>query len=121
MDARDVIKRPVITERSSELMDAQHHAHFGRACLLRGGFRPGRRARDGAGRAPPEQPGAPWHGAPHGPCRTWGAWCSPSMLVAFLERYPEISLELVFTNRMVDLVQEGVDLAVRAGRRRARS
>ncbi|MFT3925961.1 MAG: LysR family transcriptional regulator [Myxococcales bacterium] len=39
-----------------------------------------------------------------------------SMLVAFLERYPEIQLELLFTNRMLDLVQEGVDLAVRAGR-----
>lgn len=38
------------------------------------------------------------------------------MLVAFLERYPEISLELVFTNRMLELVEEGVDLAVRAGR-----
>jgi DNA-binding transcriptional LysR family regulator len=38
------------------------------------------------------------------------------ILVAFLERYPDIQLELVFTNRFVDLVQEGVDLAVRAGR-----
>jgi DNA-binding transcriptional LysR family regulator len=38
------------------------------------------------------------------------------MLVAFLERYPEIELDLVFTNRLVDLAQEGVDLAVRAGR-----
>ncbi|MDH3622596.1 MAG: LysR family transcriptional regulator [Myxococcales bacterium] len=36
--------------------------------------------------------------------------------VAFLERYPDISLDLVFTNRFVDLVQEGVDLALRAGR-----
>lgn len=37
-------------------------------------------------------------------------------LVAFLDRYPDISLDLVFTNRFVDLVQEGVDLALRAGR-----
>ncbi|MGB5812398.1 MAG: LysR family transcriptional regulator [Polyangiales bacterium] len=36
--------------------------------------------------------------------------------VAFLARYPDISLDLVFTNRFVDLVQEGVDLALRAGR-----
>jgi DNA-binding transcriptional LysR family regulator len=36
-------------------------------------------------------------------------------LVRFLERYPDISLDLVFTNRFVDLVQEGVDVAVRAG------
>jgi len=38
-----------------------------------------------------------------------------SIFVAFLERYPEISLELWFTNRLVDLAHEGVDLAVRAG------
>ncbi len=38
------------------------------------------------------------------------------ILVAFSERYPEIHLELIFTNRVLDLVQEGVDLAVRAGR-----
>jgi DNA-binding transcriptional LysR family regulator len=37
-------------------------------------------------------------------------------LVAFLERYPEIELDLVFTNRLVDLVQEQVDLAVRAAK-----
>ena len=35
--------------------------------------------------------------------------------VSFLERYPDISLDLVFTNRFVDLVQERVDLALRAG------
>jgi DNA-binding transcriptional LysR family regulator len=38
------------------------------------------------------------------------------IFVAFLERYPEITLDLVFTTRMVELAQEGVDLAVRAGR-----
>lgn len=38
------------------------------------------------------------------------------MFVAFLEHYAEIALELTFTNRHVDLVVEGVDLAVRAGR-----
>ena len=37
------------------------------------------------------------------------------ILVAFLERYPEISLDVAFTNRVVDLVQEGFDLAVRVG------
>jgi DNA-binding transcriptional LysR family regulator len=37
-------------------------------------------------------------------------------LVSFLERYPDISLDLVLTNRLVDLVQERIDLAVRAGR-----
>lgn len=34
----------------------------------------------------------------------------------FLGLYPDISVDLVFTNRFVDLVQEQVDLAIRAGR-----
>lgn len=38
------------------------------------------------------------------------------MLVAFLERYPEISIDVMFTNRMVELLEEGLDVAVRAGR-----
>lgn len=38
------------------------------------------------------------------------------MLVAFTERYPEIGIDLALTNRFVDLIQEGTDLAVRAGR-----
>ena len=37
-------------------------------------------------------------------------------LVKFLDRYPDISLDLIFTNRFVDLVQERVDVALRAGR-----
>lgn len=36
-------------------------------------------------------------------------------LADFLERYPDIRLDLVLTNRFVDLAQEGVHLAVRAG------
>jgi DNA-binding transcriptional LysR family regulator len=43
------------------------------------------------------------------------------ILVAFLERYPEISVDVAFTNRMVDLVAEGFDLAVRAGKQGAGS
>lgn len=39
-----------------------------------------------------------------------------AMFVAFMERHAEISLDLVLTNRTLDLVQEGIDLAVRAGR-----
>jgi DNA-binding transcriptional LysR family regulator len=39
------------------------------------------------------------------------------MLVAFMERYPEISMDVAFTNRVVDMVEEGFDVAVRAGRR----
>ncbi|MEY4512514.1 MAG: LysR family transcriptional regulator [Pseudomonadota bacterium] len=38
------------------------------------------------------------------------------MFVAFLERHADISLDVVLTNRTVDLVQEGIDVAVRASR-----
>src|ERR1700742_1525184 len=33
------------------------------------------------------------------------------MIVAFTERHPEIAIDLALTNRFVDLVQEGTDLA----------
>jgi len=39
-----------------------------------------------------------------------------SCLPGFLERYPEIELEMGFTDRHVDLVEEGWDVAVRIGR-----
>jgi DNA-binding transcriptional LysR family regulator len=38
-----------------------------------------------------------------------------SELAKFLQRYPDISIDLILTNRFVDLIQERVDLAVRAG------
>jgi DNA-binding transcriptional LysR family regulator len=38
------------------------------------------------------------------------------MFVAFLERHADIALDVVLTNRTVDLVQEGIDVAVRASR-----
>lgn len=34
----------------------------------------------------------------------------------FMERYPRVELELLFAERYVDLVEEGVDLALRVGR-----
>ncbi len=37
-------------------------------------------------------------------------------VVRFLDRYPEISVELRLTDRVVDLIDEGVDLAVRIAR-----
>lgn len=35
---------------------------------------------------------------------------------AFLERWPEVSVEVDFTNRITDIVHEGFDLAIRVGR-----
>jgi len=38
-----------------------------------------------------------------------------SFLKEFLSRYPGVSVDLILTNRFVDLVGEGVDVALRAG------
>ncbi|MEY4576682.1 MAG: hypothetical protein RL701_1385 [Pseudomonadota bacterium] len=38
------------------------------------------------------------------------------MLVAFLERQPEIELQVLLSNATVDLVEEGIDLALRAAK-----
>lgn len=38
------------------------------------------------------------------------------IVVSFLRRYPEVQVEMVGTDRVVDLVDEGYDVAVRAGR-----
>ena len=41
----------------------------------------------------------------------------PRIARAYAAKYPDVSLELIVTNRVVDLVEEGVDLAIRwAGR-----
>jgi DNA-binding transcriptional LysR family regulator len=40
----------------------------------------------------------------------------PRIVHAYLEKYPGTSVELVLASRIVDLVGEGVDLAIRAGR-----
>src|SRR5688572_7199212 len=47
-----------------------------------------------------------------------GATCLAGLISAFREKYPAVSVELVFTDRFVDLVAEGVDVAVRAGKLR---
>jgi DNA-binding transcriptional LysR family regulator len=57
--------------------------------------------------------------APHGLLRvttplTFG--CLGPLVSEFLQRHPEVHLELVCTERAVDLMEEGFDLAVRAGR-----
>ena len=45
-----------------------------------------------------------------------GAPILPEAIVEFTRKYPEIRVELEMTSRVVDLVGEGFDLAVRAGR-----
>lgn len=57
--------------------------------------------------------------APHGLLRvttplTFG--CIGPLVSEFLQRHPEVHIELVCTERAVDLMAEGFDLAVRAGR-----
>jgi DNA-binding transcriptional LysR family regulator len=39
----------------------------------------------------------------------------PPIISAFLDRYPKVGVELIITSRFVDLLSEGVDLAVRPG------
>ena len=39
----------------------------------------------------------------------------PSLVGGFLKKYPQMGVELLVTNRVLDLVAEGIDLAIRAG------
>jgi len=57
---------------------------------------------------------------PHGLLRVtgpieWGNTHIGTIISEYLEHYPEVQLELILTNRYVDLVAEGFDLALRAG------
>jgi DNA-binding transcriptional LysR family regulator len=45
-----------------------------------------------------------------------GALLLPDVIARFAQRYPQIRVELSLTARVVDLVEEGFDLAVRAAR-----
>jgi DNA-binding transcriptional LysR family regulator len=38
-----------------------------------------------------------------------------ALLLAFLAKYPEIEIELILNDRVIDLVEEGVDIAIRLG------
>jgi DNA-binding transcriptional LysR family regulator len=39
----------------------------------------------------------------------------PALVDGFLQKYPKMRVELLITNRVLDLVAEGIDLAIRAG------
>ncbi|GFE81928.1 LysR family transcriptional regulator [Steroidobacter agaridevorans] len=45
----------------------------------------------------------------------FGRRCVAPILLALSERYPELQLEMSFNDRVVDLVEEGFDLAIRVG------
>ncbi len=40
----------------------------------------------------------------------------PPIIKSYLKQYPKMKIELILTNRVVDLVTEGVDLAIRVGK-----
>jgi len=44
-----------------------------------------------------------------------GVWAIASVVARFIRRYPGVSVEVRLSSRIVDLVAEGFDLAVRAG------
>lgn len=50
--------------------------------------------------------------APHGMVQT----AFPRLLGDFLTSYPDVQVDLKLSNRMIDLVEEGVDVALRFGR-----
>lgn len=46
---------------------------------------------------------------------TYGHYRRPEMLGRFTDAFPDVRIELSVTNRNVDLVAEGYDLAIRLG------
>ncbi len=57
---------------------------------------------------------------PHGLLRITGPMdmgnnCLTELVSGFRKKYPQLSLEFLFTDRRVDLVAEGIDVAIRAG------
>lgn len=58
-------------------------------------------------------------GVPRGPLRVTMplnfGYLAP-VVASFMARYPEVRLEVVCADRVVDLIQEGFDVAIRAGR-----
>lgn len=60
-------------------------------------------------------------GAPSGRLRltapvSFGTHCLTAALLDFIDAFPEIQLDVSFSDRVVDLVEEGFDIAVRIGK-----
>ncbi len=60
-------------------------------------------------------------GTPHGPLRVTTSLAFSThqlapVIAEFLARYPAVQLELMPTDRVVDMIEEGVDIAIRIGR-----
>ena len=45
----------------------------------------------------------------------FGAHSLAPTIVKFMKRYPQVTVELVLNDRMIDLVEEGIDVAIRVG------
>src|SRR5258708_39166828 len=52
-----------------------------------------------------------WPGAPI----SFGRRCVAPILFDIIQNFPELTLEISFNDRRVDLVEEGIDLAIRMG------
>ena len=58
--------------------------------------------------------------APRGKLRiatsvAFGSYSLTPTVVRFMKKYPEVSVELMLSDRMVDLLEEGIDAAIRVG------
>ena len=47
---------------------------------------------------------------------TYGEMNLAPLLHQFLEKYPQVNLDLILTNQKLDLIEQGVDVAIRLGR-----
>lgn len=47
---------------------------------------------------------------------SYAAWVSLPVIANFMARYPDIELNLDFSNRTTDVIDEGLDVVIRGGR-----
>lgn len=44
-----------------------------------------------------------------------GEWRLNALVLAFMQRYPDIEIELILTDRLIDFVEDAIDVAIRIG------